>query len=79
MQSVNGANSSTGASKDSTKHTDTVSSILSSISLNNGDLNNTSAARFVEKPVIDPSYSFKVRFKTALCPIHRAIMSVVCV
>ena len=37
---------------------DNVSSILASININ-GDLNNTSAARFVEKPVIEPSYSFK--------------------
>jgi len=40
------------------KGDDNVSSILASININ-GDLNNTSAARFVEKPVIDPSFSFK--------------------
>ena len=60
MQNANGVNGSKDTDKSTPTHTDTVSSILSSISLNNGDLNNTSAARFVEKPVIDPSYSFKV-------------------
>ena len=37
---------------------DNVSSILASINTN-GDLNNTSSARLVEKPGIDPSYSSK--------------------
>jgi len=64
MQATNGV-SNNGAPQNNTNHTDTVSSILSSISQQNGDLNNTSAARFVEKPVIDPSYSFKVRSNKA--------------